>query len=298
MKLGIIGGSGLYNVDGIKIIDKVTLETPFGNPSGDYIIGKVENTDIVFLPRHGEGHTISPSEINYRANIFGMKKLGVTHILAISAVGSLRGELPPKDVVLIDQYIDRTKQSEKHTFFRDGIVGHIGFGDPICNDFKDFVFKFAEEAMEKEYSNVNPASRPKAVKNGTYVNMEGPAFSTKAESKLYKSWGIDVVGMTSLAEAKLSREAEICYCTAAMVTDFDSWHPDHDNVTVDMVVKTMESNIKIAKEIIINTAKYFSNIKKVCSCNSALKYAVMTAPEKISAKTRKDLAPIIGKYFR
>ncbi|MCP4180235.1 MAG: S-methyl-5'-thioadenosine phosphorylase [bacterium] len=297
MKLGIIGGSGLYNIESIKIVDKIAVETPFGNPSGDYIVGKIDDTDIIFLPRHGEGHTISPSEINHRANIFGMKKLGVTHILAISAVGSLKGELPPKDVVLIDQYVDRTKQIEKHTFFRNGIAAHIPFGDPICNDFKEFVFKFAEDAIAKEYSNDSSISKPKAVKNGTYVNMEGPAFSTKAESKLYKSWGIDVVGMTSLAEAKLSREAEICYCTAAMVTDFDSWHPDHDNVTVDMVVKTMMSNIKIAKEIVINTAKNFTDFNSPCSCNNALKNAVMTAPEKISQKIKKDLKPIIGKYF-
>ncbi|HJO92381.1 MAG TPA: MTAP family purine nucleoside phosphorylase [Victivallales bacterium] len=297
MKLGIIGGSGLYNIDSIKIIDEVAIDTPFGNPSGNYIIGKVKNTDIVFLPRHGDGHTISPSEINHRANIFGMKKLGVTHILAISAVGSLKGDLPPKDVVLIDQYVDRTKQIEKHTFFRSGIAAHIPFGDPICNDFKDFVFKFAEEAIDKEYSDINSQLKPKAVKNGTYVNMEGPAFSTKAESKLYKSWGIDVVGMTSLAEAKLSREAEICYCTAAMVTDFDSWHPDHDNVTVDMVINTMKSNIKVAKEIVIKTAKNFTEFKTSCSCSSALKNAVMTSPEKIPEKIKNDLKPIIGKYY-
>ncbi len=291
MKLGIIGGSGLYNVDSVKKIDFVTVETPFGSPSGQYLHGKIDDTEVYFLPRHGQGHTISPSEINHRANIFGMKKLGVTHILSISAVGSLKEELAPKDIVLVDQYVDRTKQSSKHTFFNDGIVAHIPFSDPTCTEFSGMVFEQAKQAVSELFTaDKNP---PKAVLGGTYVNMEGPAFSTKAESFLYKSWGIDIIGMTSLAEAKLSREAGICYCVSAMVTDYDCWHSDHGEVSVEMVINTMKTNIKTAKVIIQKVANSFSSLKRKCSCKNTSKNAIMTSPECIPDEIKKKLAPIL-----
>jgi 5'-methylthioadenosine phosphorylase len=291
MKLGIIGGSGLYNVDSIKKIDSIMVETPFGLASGQYLYGKIKETEIYFLPRHGQGHTISPSEINHRANIFGMKKLGVTHILSISAVGSLREELAPKDVVLIDQYLDRTKKSYKHTFFNNGIVAHIPFGDPICIEFSKMVFEQAKQAVSKLYNaDKNP---PKAVLGGTYVNMEGPAFSTKAESLLYKSWGMDIIGMTSLGEAKLAREAGICYCIAAMVTDYDCWHPEHGNVSIEMVINTMKSNINTAKVIIEKVANSFGSLERNCSCESALSNAIMTSPKCISNEIKNKLGPIL-----
>ena len=291
MKLGIIGGSGLYDIDSVKKIDFVTVDTPFGPPSGQYLHGKINDTEIYFLPRHGQGHTISPSEINHRANIFGMKKLGVTHILSVSAVGSLKEELAPKDVVLIDQYVDRTKQSSKHTFFGNGIVAHIPFSDPTCTEFSKIVFEQAKHTASELYGSCkNP---PKVVLGGTYVNMEGPAFSTKAESFLYKSWGMDVIGMTSLAEAKLAREAGICYCVTAMVTDYDCWHSDHGQVSVEMVVNTMKANIKTAKVIIEKVSSLFSSIERNCSCKGALNNAIMTSPEYIPDKIKKQLAPIL-----
>lgn len=296
MKLGIIGGSGLYDIESIEKLGTISIETPFGAPSNEYLHGKIGNTELYFLPRHGSGHTISPSEINHRANIFGMKKLGVTHILSLSAVGSLKEELAPKDIVFIDQYFDRTKQSYKHTFFQDGIVAHIPFAHPICIEFRDFVYKLANDIVTKLYS--NKREPPKIVKDGTYINMEGPAFSTIAESKYYRSAGFDVIGMTSLAEAKLSREAEICYCTAAMVTDFDSWHPNHDNVSVEMVVNTMKSNVTIAKHIIEATAKNFENIRYKCVCQNALNFAIMTRHEFIPEKKKMELAPLIKKYVK
>lgn len=291
MKLVVIGGSGLYNIESVAKIDSISVDTPFGSPSGQYLHGKIKDTEIYFLPRHGHGHTISPSEINHRANIFGMKKLGVTHILSISAVGSLKEELAPKDVVLIDQYIDRTKQSSKHTFFSNGIVAHIPFSDPICTEFSSKVFEQAKQAISELYStSKNP---PKAVFGGTYVNMEGPAFSTKAESFLYKSWGMDLIGMTSLAEAKLAREAGICYCVAAMVTDYDCWHSDHGEVSVEMVINTMKSNIYTAKMIIEKVANLFGSLERNCLCKNSLKNAIMTSPECIPDEIKKKLAPIL-----
>lgn len=298
MKLGIIGGSGLYNIENLIIKKKIKIKTPFGAPSDSYILGDIEDNEIVFLPRHGKGHVISPSEINHRANIYGFKKLGVTHILSFSAVGSLQEELAPKDIVLIDQLFDRTKQSANHTFFRDGVAAHIPFGEPICTEFRNFIFKHTKVAVKTAYSNVKGKEKPKAVNSGTYVNMEGPAFSTKAESKFYKSCGFDLIGMTCLGEAKLSREAEICYCTVAMVTDYDCWHTEHDSVSVDMVIKTMQSNTKVAKSIVLLAAKEFKNIKRNCTCSSALKNAIMTSPDKIPKETRTKIELFAGKYLK
>ncbi len=298
MKLGIIGGSGLYNIENLVIKKKTKVKTPFGLPSDSYVLGHLNNNEVIFLPRHGEGHTISPSEINHRANIYGFKELGVTHILSFSAVGSLQEELAPKDIVLVDQYFDRTKQSENHTFFRDGVAAHIPFGDPICTEFRNFIYQYAKIAVKTAYSDVKGKEKPKAVNGGTYVNMEGPAFSTKAESKYYKSCGFDLIGMTSLGEAKLSREAEICYCAVSMVTDYDCWHTEHDVVSVDMVIKTMQSNTKVAKNIILLAAKEFKNMTRNCTCGSALKNAIMTSNDKISEKTRAKIELFAGKYLK
>jgi len=292
MKLGVIGGSGLYNVDSVHKIANLTVDTPFGSPSGQYLHGKINDIEIYFLPRHGKGHTISPSEINHKANIFGMKKLGVTHILSVSAVGSLKEELAPRDVVVVDQYVDRTKQSSKHTFFNDGIVAHIPFSDPTCCEFSKIVHEHASQAISELYC--SGTNSPKAVLGGTYINMEGPAFSTKAESLLYKSWGMDIIGMTSLAEAKLSREAGICYSVSAMVTDYDCWHSDHGEVSVEMVINTMKQNINTAKLIIEKVAGSFSSLQGNCSCRNALKNAIMTSPECISASIKERLAPILN----
>jgi 5'-methylthioadenosine phosphorylase len=296
MKLGIIGGSGLYNIETLKVIDTIEVETPFGSPSDAIVFGKIDNTEIYFLPRHGVGHKIAPHEINHKANIFAMKKLGVTHILSISAVGSLKEELAPKDIVFLDQYYDRTKQSSKHTFFGNGIVAHIPFGEPTCNEFRNFAYNISKEIISSLYD-INDSSSPKSVNGGTYVNMEGPAFSTKAESNAYRLFGFDIIGMTSLAEAKLSREAEICYCTAAMVTDYDCWHPDHDNVSVDMVVNTMKSNVNAAKLIISRIAESFPTLKRDCNCTNALKFSIMTNPKSIEKSIKLDLEPVTGKYL-
>ena len=286
-----MGGSGLYSIDCIKKINSVTIDTPFGAPSSQYLHGQVNDTEIYFFPRHGQEHIISPSGINHKANIFGMKKLGVTHILSIAAVGSLKEGFAPKDVVLVDQYLDRTKQSDKHTFFTDNIVAHIPFSNPVCTKFRNMVFEQAKQTVNELYS--TEAKQPKAINGGTYVNMEGPAFSTKAESLLYKSWGMDIIGMTSLGEAKLSREAGICYCVAAMVTDYDCWHPTHNKVSVNMVVNTMKTNINTAKTIIEKVANSFRSLKRNCSCNNALKNAIMTSPENIPENIKNKLAPIL-----
>lgn len=292
MKLGIIGGSGLYSVDSLEKIDSIKIDTPFGAPSGEYLHGKIHGTEVYFLPRHGLGHTISPSEINHKANIYGMKKLEVTHILSISAVGSFKEELAPKDVVFIDQIIDRSKLCHEHTFFGNGIVAHVPFSDPICTSFSKEVFESTKIAITKLFG--NDISSSKAVFGGTHISMEGPAFSTKAESLLYKSWGADTIGMTSVAEAKLSREAGICYCVAAMVTDYDSWHPDHDQVTVDMVIETMKTNVDTAKAIIEKVAVSFGSYKRECSCKDTLKTAVITSPDYITDEVKKRLGPILG----
>ncbi len=295
MKLGIIGGSGLYNIDSLEKIESIKIETPFGNPSGEFIYGKIGKTELYFLPRHGKGHTILPSEINHKANVYGMKKLGVTNILSISAVGSLREELAPKDIVIVDQYIDRTKQNLKHTFFGNGIVGHIPFSDPTCTEFNAFVFKQAQATISEIYS--SEKNIPKVVGKGTYLNMEGPAFSTRAESMLYKSWGLDIIGMTSLAEAKLAREAGICYSVSAMVTDYDCWHQDHENVSVEMVIETMKANVKAAKLIIEKVANNFNLLERNCTCKNTSKNAVMTAPECIPKEIKEKLSIILGTKF-
>jgi len=293
MKLGIIGGSGLDQIEEIANISKQIIKTPFGNPSDEFTCGTLHGQEIVFLPRHGKGHHITPGELKHRANIFAMKKLGVTHILSISAVGSLKNEMKPRDVVIIDQYFDRTKNNTEHTFFSNGIVAHIAFAHPVCPQMADIAANAAELAVTSSSS----TSR-KVHKGGTYVNMEGPAFSTQAESNFYRSAGMSVIGMTNMPEAKLAREAEICYTTVAMVTDYDCWHPEHDSVTVDMIIGHLMANVGLAKDIICRVIDAMENLEVSCTCDQALASAIITNPDVIPAKLKNDLQPIIGKYIK
>jgi 5'-methylthioadenosine phosphorylase len=292
MKLGIIGGSGLYEIDGMEDIRENLIETPFGAPSDVLISGFLGGQEIVFLARHGRGHLIAPSEINYRANIFAMKTLGVTHILSVSAVGSLRERMCPRDVVIVDQYFDRRRTAGNDTFFGDGIIAHIAFGDPTCAELAGIAAVAARESIEHS----DDPSRH-VHNSGTYVNMEGLAFSTKAESKFYRECGFHVIGMTNLPEAKLAREAEICYVTVAMVTDYDSWHPDHDHVTVEMVVGHLNANTVLGKNIIKQTAAALKNIPRQCNCCNALKSSLISNLDLVPAERKAALAPIIGKYI-
>ncbi|MFH1478848.1 MAG: S-methyl-5'-thioadenosine phosphorylase [Candidatus Omnitrophota bacterium] len=282
-KIGIIGGSGLYNIDGLNNIKEVKVDTPFGDPSDSYITGSLEGIDVAFLPRHGKGHRILPTELNYRANIYGFKKLGVEKIVSISAVGSFKKELKPLDIVLPDQFVDRTNQARKTTFFGEGIVGHISFADPVCKDLKDMIYETTKE--------LKLTTHPK----GTYLNMEGPAFSTRGESLLYKSWGLDIIGMTNMPEARLAREAEICYSTVAFVTDYDCWHDEV--VTIDMVIANLTKNVENAKKLIKKLAPKLSK-ERTCSCKDTLKYAIITDRKLIPEKTKKKLDIIIGKYIK
>ena len=284
-KIGIIGGSGLYKIEGIKDIKQVKIETPFGEPSDKFTVGNIEGKEVVFLPRHGIGHRISPSEINYRANIFGMKKLGVERIISVTACGSLKEQIKPLDFVVVDQFVDRTNRARNMTFFEKGIVAHIVFAHPICEELSRVVY----EAGKTLKLNMH--------KGGTYINMEGPAFSTLAESNLYRSWGIDVIGMTNMPEAKLAREAEICYSTLACVTDYDCWHPQQESVTIDMVIQNLSKNIENAKKIISEIIRKLSE-KRSCVCKDALQYAIVTDTKLIPEKTKNDLKIIIGKYVK
>jgi 5'-methylthioadenosine phosphorylase len=282
-KIGIIGGSGLYEMSGFKVLKKQVVKTPFGNPSDEITICGFEGKEIAFLPRHGRGHTISPTEINYRANIYAMKKLGVERIISVSACGSFKKEIAPCDAVIVDQFVDRTNQARKRTFFEDGIVGHIAFNHPVCKALSMSLFKAAKEAG----ITAHPA--------GTYINMEGPAFSTRAESFLYKSWGIDIIGMTNMAEAMLSREAEICFASACFVTDYDAWYASEGAVTVEMVIENFKKNIENSKKMLKNVLSRLPE-GRTCECKDALKHAIITNPKFIPAKTKKKLALIIGKY--
>ena len=282
-EIGIIGGSGLYDMAELTGRQEVSLTTPFGDPSGHYVLGTLRGRKVAFLARHGAGHRISPSELNFRANIYGMKKLGVQAILSASAVGSLKEQLKPLDIVVPDQFIDRTR-GRISTFFGRGIVVHVGFSHPICGTLA----RVAGDAGEKVGATVH--------RGGTYVCMEGPQFSTLAESRLYRSWGADIIGMTNLQEAKLAREAEICYSTIALVTDYDCWHPDHDAVTVDMVIATLLQNAKTAQQLIAEAVQQVP-ATRACACATALKSAIITRPESIPAAVKHELEPIIGKYM-
>ena len=283
-QIGIIGGSGLYDMAGVTEREEVKVATPFGEPSAPYLLGTLRGKRVAFLARHGGGHRVSPSELNFRANIFGMKALGVEFILSASAVGSLKEEYKPADIVIPDQFFDRTK-GRPSSFFGRGLVGHVGFAHPFCKILSGIAYESGHKAGATIH------------RGGTYVCMEGPQFSTLAESKLYRSWGMDIIGMTNLQEAKLAREAEICYTTIALVTDYDCWHPDHDSVTVEMVMSTLAKNAATAQQIIADAVAQLP-YDRTCECASALKYALVTRPEMIPAEVKKDLAPIIGRYIQ
>jgi len=283
-QIGIIGGSGLYDMEGLADRKEVSLSTPFGDPSGPYVTATLRGRRVAFLSRHGAGHRIQPSELNFRANIFGFKLLGVERILSASAVGSLRETYPPLDVVVPDQFLDRTR-GRISTFFGRGIAGHVSFAHPVCGDLSRIAY---EAAL---------AVGARAHLGGTYVCMEGPQFSTLAESRLYRAWGMDVIGMTNLQEAKLAREAEICYTTVALVTDYDCWHPEHDQVTVKMIVSNLHRNAETAQRLIAEAVARMPEAR-TCPCASALATAIITDPAAIPEETKRDLAPIIGKYVR
>ncbi len=291
MKLGIIGGSGLYELDGLSNVREVVVETPFGAPSDAYIQGTLDGVDVIFLPRHGRGHRLLPSEINHKANVWGFKKLGVEQVLSVSAVGSLREELRPGDVVLPDQYYDRTKGSLNHTFFGNGIVGHISFGDPACPVLREAIGAAAGEAVDR----LGLKGKVRVVNGGTYVSMEGPAFSTRAESNAYRQLGFDIIGMTSLPEAKLCREAELCYQAMSMVTDYDCWRVGETDVSVEMVIATLRANVNLAREVIRRLVGRLP-ARRQCACERALATAVMTDWKTIPAATLAALDPLIGKY--
>ena len=283
-EIGIIGGSGLYNMEGIKRPREVRVTTPFGKPSDAFILGEVEGRQVAFLARHGRGHVLLPSEINFRANIYGMKKLGVENIISLSAVGSLRADFKPTDMVLPSQFFDRTR-GRISTFFGQGLVAHVSFDKPFCPRLVDVLAQACAGHGITHHL------------GGTYVCMEGPAFSTLAESNAYRAWGMDLIGMTNLPEAKLAREAEICYATLAMVTDYDCWYPGHDSVTVDMVMEYLNRNVENAQKIIRAAVALLSG-ERTCKCGSALAHAILTDPKKVPARTKKKLALLVGKYLK
>jgi 5'-methylthioadenosine phosphorylase len=284
-KIGIIGGSGLYQMPELEDVEEVTIDTPFGSPSDAFIVGTLENTRVAFLPRHGRGHRLTPTEVPFRANIYAMKLLGVERILSASAVGSLQEQFAPLDVVIPDQFFDRTRaRARESTFFGEGIVAHITFAHPVCEELGDVL----EEACK--------VTSVKAHRRGTYLCMEGPAFSTKAESEVYRAWGMSVIGMTNLQEAKLAREAEICYATLALVTDYDCWHPGHDAVSTDLVIAYLNKNVRNAQLIMKDAVKRMSAQERNCKCVSALKNAIFTAPHLWPEETRKKLDAIVKKY--
>ena len=283
ISIGIIGGSGLYDMAELTDREERTVATPFGDPSGPYLVGTLRGKRVAFLARHGAGHRQMPTELNYRANIFGMKVLGVEFILSASAVGSLQERYVPQHLVIPDQFFDRTK-GRVSTFFGNGLVAHVGFAHPVCRRLG----KVAFDACTAVGATVH--------QGGTYVCMEGPQFSTLAESKLYRSWGMDIIGMTNLQEAKLAREAEICYATIALVTDYDCWHPDHDSVTVDMIIQNLVANAKTAQQVIADAVSRLP-YDRTCECATALEHAIITRPDAVPDRVKKDLRPIVGKYL-
>ncbi len=283
-EIGIVGGSGLYSMPGLTRIREVRLTTPFGKPSDAYVLGELDGREVAFLARHGRGHLLLPTEVPYRANIYGMKKLGVERMISVSAVGSLREDYKPLDMAVPSQFFDRTR-NRLSTFFGGGIVAHIGFADPVC--------AVVQEALASACHKISVTCH----RGGTYVCMEGPAFSTLAESNAYRAWGMDLIGMTNLTEAKLAREAEICYATLAMVTDYDCWHPHHAAVTVSQVIECLHRNVENAQRIIRGAVAVMPR-ERQCKCGSALAHAILTDRRRVSAAARKKLDLIIGKYLK
>jgi 5'-methylthioadenosine phosphorylase len=293
MTIGIIGGSGLYDMAELTDRREQQVTTPFGEPSAPYVTGLLRGKRVAFLARHGVGHRLLPGELNFRANIYGLKVLGAEYILSASAVGSLKEEYRPLDMLIPDQFLDRTR-GRISTFFGRGLVAHVGFAHPFCTRLTGIAYE-AAQAAGLAPSGASP-SAPVVHKGGTYVCMEGPQFSTLAESQLYRSWGMDVIGMTNLQEAKLAREAEICYTTIALVTDYDCWHPSHDHVTVDMIIANLTQNARNAQQVIAEAVARLP-FERTCECATALKHAIITRPDAIPAETRRELAPIVGKYL-
>ena len=282
-EIGLIGGSGLYSMPGFEAVEEARIETPFGSPSDNYALGTLRGRNVAFLARHGAGHRLSPSEVNFRANIYGMKSLGVERIISLSAVGSLKEEHRPLDFVIPDQFFDRTR-GRASTFFGDGLVAHISFADPVCAELAGVVGRACA------------ATGVHAKQGGTYLCMEGPAFSTKAESNVYRSWGMDVIGMTNLTEANLAREAEICYVTVAMVTDYDCWHEDHDAVTVNEIIANLIKNAEHACQVVAEAVAQMPR-ERACKCGSALSHAIITDRKLVPEATRRKLGILIDKYF-
>ena len=283
--IGVIGGSGLYEIEGLTNLQEVSIETPFGAPSDTYITGSLGDAELVFLPRHGRGHRLLPSEVNYRANIYGMKTLGVERIISVSAVGSMKEDIVPGQIVIPDQFFDRTQGIRASTFFGHGVVGHIQFADPVCADLAEVLIQSARDVGATVHA------------GGTYLCIEGPNFSTRAESRIYRSWGVDIIGMTNLPEARLAREAEICYGTVALATDYDCWHEGHDDVSVEAVIAIIQQNVVTAKKIIKTVVEKLTQRQRQCDCGEALKFAIMTDKSLIPAETQDALKPIIGKYL-
>ena len=282
-QIGIMGGSGLYEMEGFDDVREVAVDTPFGRPSDRLMVGTLEGKSVAFLPRHARGHKLLPGELNFQANVFAMKKLGVEWILSVSAVGSLKDEYEPQHMVIPDQFVDRTTQ-RKATFFGRGLVAHVAFAHPFCSHVSRVMAEACVEAGITHHV------------GGSYVCIEGPQFSTRAESELYRSWGMDLVGMTNLQEARLAREAEICYTTLAMVTDYDCWHPEHDSVTVEQILANLSSNAANAQAVLRAAVRRLPTPRD-CECASALKFALVTRPELVPEHVKRELAPIVGKYM-
>ncbi len=281
--LAVIGGSGLYEMEGMRKVRRVKVRTPFGDPSDSLVVGELEGRTLAFLPRHGRGHRIPPHRINFRANIYALKKLGARWVLSISAVGSMKEKIRPGDIVVVDQFYDHTRQ-RTNTFFSDGIVGHIPFADPVCPNLAGI----AREAARRHARRVHPG--------GTYLCMEGPAFSTRAESRIFRKWGVDVIGMTNMPEAKLAREAELCYATLALATDYDCWHESEEDVSIEAILDLLRNNVETSKRIIREAARMLPG-KGDCGCGESLTYALITERKKIPPATRKSLSLLIGKYL-
>ena len=285
VRIGIIGGSGLYQMPELTAIEEVKVDTPFGPPSDAFIVGTLEGERVAFLPRHGVGHRLTPTEVPFRANIYAMKLLGVESILSASAVGSLQEKYAPLDMVIPDQFFDRTRgRVRESTFFGEGIVAHVSFAHPVCGRLGDVLQEACGSADVKVH------------RGGTYLCMEGPAFSTVAESNVYRSWGMDIIGMTNLQEAKLAREAEICYATLALVTDYDCWHPGHDAVSVEAVIEYLNKNVRNAQTILREAVRRVKSVERSCKCGSALQHAIFTAPNLWPETTKKKLEAIVKKY--
>jgi 5'-methylthioadenosine phosphorylase len=281
--IGIIGGSGLYELEGLSRVRWQRVRTPFGDPSDAYCVGRFEDRQVVFLPRHGRGHRVMPSELNFRANLWGLKSLGVEWVISISAVGSMKEHIRPLDLLIPDQFVDQTRRRVS-SFFGDGIVGHVGMADPVCPDLATVVEKAARQTGAAVH------------RGGTYVCIEGPQFSSKAESRIYRSWGVDVIGMTNMPEAKLAREAELCYATLALVTDYDVWHESHETVTVEAVIANLLKNVVTAKEVLKRSIPAIGP-PRTCGCHELLKNAIITNPAVFPPRTRRRLRLLIGKYF-